>query len=144
MPCNKMLSLSEAKSCFKTASKLSKISVFAASKVTFGIQLPRLATVVSKLISGAEGKPEYEANYKNGLFEGERSEYYTNGKVYKKENLKNGDFEGVHTYFKEDGKPWLTVNYKNDELHGDFLIYTNGVLTLTKKYDSDELVEIIK
>ena len=95
-------------------------------------------------INSAEGKPEYEANYKNGLFEGERSEYYTNGKVYKKENLKNGDFEGVHTYFKEDGKPWLTVNYKNDELHGDFLIYTNGVLTLTKKYDSDELVEIIK
>jgi antitoxin component YwqK of YwqJK toxin-antitoxin module/Tfp pilus assembly protein PilF len=95
-------------------------------------------------INNAEGKPEYEANYKNGLFEGERTEYYTNGKVYKKENLKNGDFEGVHTYFKEDGKPWLTANYKNDELHGDFLIYTNGVLTLTKKYDSDELVEIIK
>ncbi|MQP53527.1 MULTISPECIES: toxin-antitoxin system YwqK family antitoxin [unclassified Flavobacterium] len=95
-------------------------------------------------VFNAEGKVEYEANYKNGLFEGERTEYYTNGKVYKKENLKNGDFEGTHTYFKEDGKPWLTANYKNDELHGDLLIYTNGVLTLTKKYDSDELVEIIK
>lgn len=96
------------------------------------------------VINNAEGKPEYEANYKNGLFEGERTEYYTNGKVYKKENLKNGDFEGVHTYFKEDGKPWLTANYKNDELHGDFLIFTNGILTLTKKFDSDELAEIIK
>ncbi|MBE9577049.1 toxin-antitoxin system YwqK family antitoxin [Flavobacterium proteolyticum] len=96
------------------------------------------------VINSIEGKPEYEANYKNGLFEGERTEYYSNGKVYKKENLKNGDFEGVHTYFKEDGKPWLTANYKNDELQGDFLIYTNGVLSLTKKYDSDELAEIIK
>ena len=96
------------------------------------------------IINNIEGRVEYEANYKNGLFEGERTEYYSNGKVYKKENLKNGDFEGVHTYFKEDGKPWLTANYKNDELHGDLLIYTNGVLSLTKKFDSDELVEIIK
>lgn len=95
-------------------------------------------------IYSAEGKPEYEANYKNGLFEGERTEYYANGKVYKKENLKNGDFEGVHSYFTEDGKPLLTATYKNDELHGDFLIYTNGALTITKKFDSDELVEIIK
>ena len=96
------------------------------------------------VIYNIEGRVEYEANYKNGLFDGERSEYYANGKVYKKENLKNGDFEGTHTYFKEDGKPWITANYKNDELHGDFLIYTNGILTLTKKYDSDELVDIIK
>ena len=44
------------------------------------------------VINSIEGKPEYEANYKNGLFEGERTEYYSNGKVYKKENLKNGDF----------------------------------------------------
>ena len=95
-------------------------------------------------VFNAEGKVEYEANYKNGLFDGDRTEYYSNGKVYKKEQLKNGNFEGVNTYFKEDGKPWLTANYKNDELHGDFLIYTNGILTLTKKYDSDELVDIIK
>ncbi|UGS22874.1 toxin-antitoxin system YwqK family antitoxin [Flavobacterium channae] len=96
------------------------------------------------VINNAEGKVEYEANYKNGLFDGERVEYYANGKVYKKENLKNGDFEGVHSYFKEDGKPWITANYKNDELHGDLLIYNNGVLSVTKKYDSDELVEVIK
>lgn len=95
-------------------------------------------------IYNQDGKVEYEANYNAGVFEGERIEYYANGKIYKKEHLLNGDFEGVHTYFKEDGKPWITANYKNDELHGDFLIYTNGVLSLTKKFDSDELVEIVK
>lgn len=96
------------------------------------------------IIYSQEGKIEYEANYNTGVFEGDRIEYYTNGKIYKKEQLKNGDFDGVHTYFKEDGKPWIVANYKNDELHGDFLIYTNGILSLTKKYDSDELVEIKK
>lgn len=96
------------------------------------------------VINSSEGKTEYEANYKNGLFDGDRFEYYPNGKLYKKEQLTLGNYTGVHTYFKEDGKPWLTANYKNDELHGDFLIYTNGVLSITKKYDSDDLVEIIK
>lgn len=94
------------------------------------------------IIYNQEGNIEYEANYNSGVFEGDRIEYYANGKIYKKEQLKNGDFEGIHTYFKEDGKPWITANYKNDELHGDFLIFTNGVLTQTKKYDSDELVDI--
>ena len=71
-------------------------------------------------------------------------EYYANGNIYKKERFVNGNFEGLQEYFKEDGKPWLTAEYKNDELHGNVLIYNEGKLTTTKKYDSDELVEIIK
>ncbi len=54
----------------------------------------------------------------------------------------NDSFEGPQEYFKEDGKPWLTVNYKNDEMHGDALIYKDGKLLTTKKYDSNELVDI--
>ena len=95
-------------------------------------------------INNELGKPEYEANYSNNSLNGKRLEYYANGNVYKKERLKNNDFDGIQEYFKEDGKPWLTAEYKNDELHGNFLIYKEGKLITTKKYNSDELVEIIK
>ncbi len=101
--------------------------------------------VEGKLIINNElGKPEYESNNTNNLLNGNRIEYYANGNVYKKEHFKNSDFEGLQEYFKEDGKPWITAEYKNDELHGNVLIYNEGKLVLTKKYDSNELVEIIK
>ena len=45
-------------SSLKSQSKLSNNSVLAACKVKFGIQFPKVETLVSKLISGAEGNPE--------------------------------------------------------------------------------------
>lgn len=93
-------------------------------------------------IYSSEGKPEYEAMYKNDIYNGTRIEYYPNGNIYKKEPFVNNNYEGVMEYYKEDGKPWLKATYKNDELHGPTTIYTNGVVSQTKKYDSDELVEI--
>lgn len=95
-------------------------------------------------IYNAEGKPELLANYKNDIFDGERTEYYANGNLYKKERFSNNDYEGIQEYYKEDGKPWIKAAYKNDELHGDTQIYNNGVLASTKKYNSDDLVEISK
>ncbi|HEX8562192.1 MAG TPA: tetratricopeptide repeat protein [Flavobacterium sp.] len=94
------------------------------------------------VISNADGKPAIEATYIGNLLEGDRTEYYASGKVYKKERFKNGDYDGKAEYFKEDGKPWLTASYSKDEIHGDVLIYTNGVLSTTKKYDSDELISV--
>jgi antitoxin component YwqK of YwqJK toxin-antitoxin module len=96
------------------------------------------------IINNSEGKPEYECVYKNGSLDGERTEYYANGKPYKKEHFVNNDFDGQQQYFKEDGKLWADISLKNDELHGNTLIYNAGKLVETKKYDSDELVEIIK
>jgi antitoxin component YwqK of YwqJK toxin-antitoxin module len=96
------------------------------------------------IINNIEGKPEYECTYKNNTLEGERIEYYANGKPYKKENFANSEFEGKQLYFKEDGILIADFSFKNDELHGNTLIYIAGKLTQTKKYDSDELVEIIK
>lgn len=98
-----------------------------------------------KLIINSDlGKPEIEINYNKNTFDGNRIEYYPNGNVYKKETFVNGNFEGSQEFFTADKKPWLTANYKNDELHGNTLIYVNGILSITKKYDSNELVEIIK
>ena len=95
-------------------------------------------------IYNESGKPEYEANYEKNILNGERKEYYSNGVIYKRERFKNNDYEGLQEYYKESGKPWLTAEYKNDELHGNTLIYEEGKLVVTKKYNSDELVEIIK
>jgi uncharacterized protein len=95
-------------------------------------------------INNELGKPEYTASYKNDLLDNYRIQYYANGKIYCKEHFIQSDYDGVQEYFKEDGKLWVAAEYKNDELHGNTKIYTNGVLTATKKYDSDYLVEIIK
>lgn len=96
------------------------------------------------IINNIEGKPEYECTYKNNNLEGERTEYYANGKPSKKENFVNNAFDGKQLYFKEDGMLIADLSFRNDELHGNSLIYSAGKLTQTKKYDSDELVEIIK
>ena len=96
------------------------------------------------VINNEQGKPEYKAFYKDDVVHNDRIEYYANGAVYLKEHFVNNDYEGVQEYYKEDGKPWIKAEYKNDELHGKTQIFTNGVLTVTKKYDSDYLVEIIK
>lgn len=95
-------------------------------------------------IFNMDGKPEMESNYKKDILNGSRIEYYPNGKIYKKENFVMNNYEGTQEYYKEDGKLLLKAEYKNDELHGKTEIYTNGVVTVTKKYDSDELVEVIK
>jgi uncharacterized protein len=96
------------------------------------------------VIYNVDGAKEIESNYENNLLTGERIEYYKNGKIYKKERFKNNNYEGLQEYYKEDGKPWITAAYENDELNGNTLIYNEGKLLTTKKYDSDELVEIIK
>lgn len=96
------------------------------------------------IINNEQGKPEYKAFYKDDVVHNDRIEYYANGNIYLKEHFVNNDYEGVQEYYKEDGKPWIKAEYKNDELNGKTQIFTNGVLTVTKKYDSDYLVEIIK
>ena len=96
------------------------------------------------VINNDQGKPEFTAFYKNDLLNNDRIQYYSNGKVYCKEHFVASDYEGLQEYFKEDGKPCIKAEYKSDELHGNTQIYTNGVLTTTKKYDSDYLVEITK
>ena len=125
----------------ETASIVSK---YPNGKTAMAINFVKGAKDGNYLINNPEGKTEVQLTYKMNKLEGERKEYYSNGNVYKIERFKNNDFEGIQEYYKEDGKIWLKAEYKNDELHGNTLIYTNGVLSLTKKYDSDELLEITK
>lgn len=94
------------------------------------------------IINNTEEKTEYECNYTNSLLNGERVEYYSNGTIYKKEHFINNNYDGLQEFFNEDAKPKISAEYKNDQLHGKTLIYTNGKLKTTKKYNSNELVEI--
>jgi uncharacterized protein YkuJ len=95
-------------------------------------------------VHAQDGTLHYLCTMKQDILHGERSEYYENGKVYKNENLIDNDFEGLQKYFVADGTKLVEVNYSEDEFHGDFKIYKKGVLFQTKKYNSDELYEIIQ
>ncbi|PXY45909.1 toxin-antitoxin system YwqK family antitoxin [Flavobacterium hydrophilum] len=120
------------------------LSSYPNGKIAIQFTLDKGNTNGKFIINNIEGKPEYECNYKNNNLEGERTEYYANGKPSKKENFINNEYDGKQLYFKEDGMLIADLSFSNDELHGNTLIYTAGKLTQTKKYDSDELVEIIK
>lgn len=120
------------------------VSSYPTGKIAIQINFVKGNLEGNLLVNNELGKPEYDVNYINNNLNGNRTEYYANGNIYKKEKFINNDFDGLQEYFKEDGKPWLTAEYKNDELHGNVLIYTNGKVSITKKYDSNELVEIIK
>jgi antitoxin component YwqK of YwqJK toxin-antitoxin module len=120
------------------------ISLYPDGKIAIQMQFVKGSLEGKFIINNNDGKPEFECFYMTNLLDGERIEYYANGAIYKKEHFIKNNYEGSQEYFKEDKKPWLTAMYKNDELHGNTLIYNDGKLVLTKKYDSDELVEIIK
>ncbi|WP_140487500.1 toxin-antitoxin system YwqK family antitoxin [Flavobacterium sp. GSA192] len=118
------------------------ISYYSNGKIAMQINLVNGETDGKLVIKNVEGKTEYECNYTNGLLNGERIEYYSNGTIYKKEHFINNNYDGLQEFFNEDTKPKISAEYKNDQLNGKTLIYTNGKLKTTKKYNSNELVEI--
>ena len=120
------------------------VSKYSNDKTAISLQLKKGEIEGKIAIYGIDGQLNFEAFYKKGRLDAERNEYYANGKIYKKERFKDGDYDGKSEFFKEDGKPWVVANYAMDMYHGDFLIYTNGTLSKTKKYDSDELISISK
>lgn len=75
------------------------------------------------------GEPhiEYEANYIDGVIDGDLKEYYANGDLYSvinfKDNLKNG--KEVQYYWNKQKS--LEASYKDDKLNGSYLSYhSNG------------------
>lgn len=119
-------------------------SLYPNGKIAIQFSIHKGSTDGKFVINNIDGKPEYECNYVNNSLDGDRTEYYANGKPYKKEHFLNNEFDGVQQFFKEDGKPWIDLSFKNDELHGNTIIYNADKVVETQKYDSDELVEIIK
>jgi antitoxin component YwqK of YwqJK toxin-antitoxin module len=120
------------------------VSAYPNGKTAMSLNLVKGSFDGKMTISAENGNPEYESTYDNGLLSGTRAEYFSNGKAYKKEQFVHGNYSGRQEYFSEDGLIRLSAEYKNDELHGNTILYNKGVVATTKKYDSDQLVDIIK
>ena len=59
---------------------------------------------------------EYYNN--QGLLDGEKVVYYTNGKVAERSNFKNGKLNGENLIYSEQGVLLKSFQYDNDQLHG--------------------------
>ncbi len=125
-------------------SEVEILSKYADGKTAFKLRLKKGYFDKTMEIYGTSGQPHFISEYAYGKINGKRTEYYTNGKIYKIENFNAGSFEGLQEYFSEDGKTIISAEYSWDELHGNFKTFKNGNLVMHKIYDSDELVEIKK
>jgi antitoxin component YwqK of YwqJK toxin-antitoxin module len=119
-------------------------SLYANGKTAISLRIDKGNSDGKFFINNESGTKEFECQYDKNRLVGERIEYYANGKPYKKERFKDNEYHGLQEYFQEDGKPLAIIAMESDELHGNALLYQAGKLVQTKKYNSDDLVEIIK
>ncbi|MBC8526689.1 MAG: toxin-antitoxin system YwqK family antitoxin [Candidatus Cloacimonetes bacterium] len=78
------------------------------------------------------GQPKEKANYSNGKYNGNFIKYFENEQIKEKSNYKNGDLDGKQLIYYEDGILYEENNFKNGEKNGwQLTYYTNGKL----KYD---------
>ncbi len=86
-----------------------------------------------------------KAHYKNGLLDGEKMEFYKNGKLKFKGNYKNGKPTGKHLRYNQNGQiiekstyqnsmPVELVFFENDKIIKKE-IYKNGKLETIKEFD---------
>lgn len=113
------------------------------NRIAFKLQLNNWLKDGSLEIFEESGAPAYHSNYKNDKLHGSRISYHETGKVYRKENFVNGDHNGLMEIFDKDGKPEFSAEFFYDELHGEVKVYKNGNLEQTKRFDTNELVEVL-
>ena len=63
------------------------------------------------------------AEYSNGVLNGERRIYYTNGKPELLETYKDGNFEGTYRYYYENGNVELEGEYVGGAMEGTWTRY---------------------
>ena len=71
----------------------------------------------------ADETPLEEADYKDGLLDGERKVFHENGAVQAIETYKEGQFEGQFQSFYESGQLELIGKYSNNEMSGIWIRY---------------------
>lgn len=64
------------------------------------------------------GGKAFEEEYKNGLLNGSRKVYFSNGKLYSEQRYVNGDYQGPYSFFYPNGKIREKGEYKDDEFNG--------------------------
>ena len=87
-----------------------------------------------KNISSNTGDYVQTANYnKEGKYDGEYSEIFTNGKVKQKGRYVNGKKEGTWEYGKKDGQKIRTEEYANDEKIKETIYYTDNTVEVVRE-----------
>ncbi len=85
-------------------------------------------------ISSNTGDYVQTANYnKEGKYDGEYSEIFTDGKVRMKGQYKNGKKEGTWEYGKKNGQKIRTEVYNNDEKVKETIYYTDNTVESVKE-----------
>ena len=65
-----------------------------------------------------DGQLKYEANFKDGKWDGLYQQWYENGQLEYEGNWKNGEYDGLHQEWYENGQLQIEANYKDGELDG--------------------------
>jgi len=87
-----------------------------------------------KNISSNTGDYIQTATYnKEGKYDGEYSEIFTNGKVKVKGQYMNGKKNGVWEYGKKDGQKLRTEEYANDEKIKETIYYTDNTVEVVRE-----------
>ena len=95
-------------------------------------QLTLRATYKNNVLDGPWGKyrfgrPEAEANYKNGNFDGAYKEYDgQSGKLIKEINYKDGKQHGMLRFYNDKGEVTLEYEYKDGEKVGGGIVEGAG------------------
>lgn len=97
------------------------------------------------LVNGARvfyfsnGKEQGVGSRINGLDHGTRKKFYISGKIMKEENYYYGERHGNFKYYNENGTLLSDLNYYLGTLHGDVKYYTEGKPAQTYTYYYGEL-----
>ncbi|REK00050.1 MAG: toxin-antitoxin system YwqK family antitoxin [Bacteroidetes bacterium] len=87
----------------------------------------------------SNGRVKTFENYSNGILTGEKRSYYENTKLQEEANYKNGQRDGISRWYKQDGNPTLEYTYVNGSIHGPSKEYgENGELIKEGNYTNNE------
>ncbi|MEP6948639.1 MAG: tetratricopeptide repeat protein [Ginsengibacter sp.] len=87
-----------------------------------------------RILYSTNGKEQVVSSHINGLENGVRKMYYPGGKIMKEENYYYGELNGTSTYYNENGSLIYERNYYLGNLQGDCKYYISGKLAQTYNY----------
>lgn len=83
------------------------------------------------------GDTLFYANYTNGVLDGEKREYYSDGQFYKSAPYKAGLLDGVYYTLNREKQLEVSIGYKKGNKHGKATYYhTNGKIAQTEFWDN--------
>ena len=92
-----------------------------------------------RIFYSTNGKELVVSNHINGLENGIKKIYYPSGKLMREENYYYGEQHGSFKHYNENGTLISDLNFYLGNMHGDCKYYTSGKLAQTYTYYYGEL-----